>query len=351
MFNESLKAIRKAMLASFVLVAVWLLALPATVSELEARHDAEQLTAWLVLKNKFIDSFLDPPNREAFHERFRSATAGSDVIDSEMVMPPPENLDLRGGGDTSLVPQAIALATQWPGEKTPVTLHLRKHVIEGPYELYEVQSDAHFLPFDQYDVVVDASAITVVARKDWPSNPRLLQFAFNLQNQPQHWGDLSARLWPGVVEPPAAAKLQQSDPLVAAFVRDTLKSQHSVWGVSLDPGFFFPAPGILLGALAFMLLGPLMNMQRRDANPSEPWIMTLPTRSPRRPVLEGILLLISVAWCLVPISIGGLQVAQAIALHPFERACYWIGMLGLAFASIVNGIALWQLRGVRRRVA
>ena len=361
MVNEAIKSIRKALLAAFVLVVVWVLALPLTTTELKARHAAEQLTAWLVLKNKFVDTYIDSATAEAFHERFVSTKGNSKVIDSEMKDPPLEKTDLRGGGDNSLWPYDLGLRTQWPGEKPEVEAKLQARSIDGPYEAYAVRSDARFLPFDAYDVVIDKfqcsrDCIKVLGREEWAVNlagqePRVLQFLFNRRNHPKEWEDIAALLWPGVVEPPEAASIKQNDPVVATFVRDALRAQHNFWGVSVDAGLFFAAPGILLGAQAFMLLGPLLVLiGRGDSMPSEPWIMTAPTRSSRRRVLEGILVLISAVWCLVPAGIGYAQADQAIALHPFERLCYWMGLVGLAMACVVNAVVMLELWRVRKEV-
>jgi hypothetical protein len=358
MVNEAINSIRKAMLAAFVLVVVWVLALPTTTAELKVRHAAEQLSAWLILKNKFVDTYIDWPTAEAFHERFVSTNEDKQVIDSEMGDPPLDKVDLRGGGNTSPWPYELVLRTQWPGEKPDVRVHLQARPIEGPYEVWSVGTDARFLPFDTYDVVIDKSGcsqdcVKVLGREEWAvsrtvAEPRVIQFLLNRQNHPREWEDIAALLWPGVVELPEAAGLKQSDPVISTFVKDALRAQHNFWGVSVDAGLFLAAPGILLGAQAFMLLGPLLVLiNRRDSMLSEPWIMTTATRVPRRRILEGILLLISAAWCLVPLGIWYAQAEQAIWLHPFERACYRVGLVGLAIASVVTAallVELWRIR-------
>jgi hypothetical protein len=355
MLNEALKQLRTSMLAAFLLSIVWTLALPTTVSELRARQGAEQLASWLLLKATFAEIEGAPVGVEEFRERFVSRLRDGRILDSEMKEPPPEAVDPRPGADNLPSPQPLTIRPLWPEEKTEVAIRLEPWpTVMNKYQIYQIQSDARFLPFSQYAVVLDTThrcrdCLKVLARESWTRGAREVDLSFYRRYEPVEWDEIRPRMWASTGSLNVAADLHLTDPPVVAFFKEAYNARHSLWGLTLDSGLFFVAPGILLGAQALLLIGAMMVLAReRRSSADQLWIMAWPTASPPNPLLEALLVVLSLCWVALPAGILAAQIAQGVHLHPFERACYWLGAVGLALTIAVNAVAMYLLGRLRR---
>jgi hypothetical protein len=355
---EALKQLRASMLAALAVAIIWVLALPATIDELKDRQTAEHLVTWLLLRSTFVESAGLPSGVEEFRERFVSASPRSEVLDSEMKEPPPWKADLRPGGDNAPYPQPLTIRTLWPDEKLEVRVRLEPwDTVLNKYQVYWVNTDARFLPFDQYAVVLDTTrtcqdCIKVLAREAWVREARAFDFSFRFRDRPLGWDERRALLWTNAASLNDPTKLHLTDPPVMAFLKDVLGAQHAIWGMTLDPGLFFVAPGILLGAQAALLLGALLTLARAHTPaPDQVWTMVFSTTSPPSPVLEALLVIVSLGWIALPPGILAAQAMAGVQLHPFELACLWVGRIGLVATGLANAAAVYQLRRLRRMPA
>jgi hypothetical protein len=351
---EALKELRSGMLAAFLVTALWMLALPGTVDELRDRASAEHLVTWLLLRATFTEVDGLPSGVQEFTERFVPKNPHARTIDSEMKEPPLETADLRPGGDNLPSPRPLTVTPFWPDER--VTVHLRLEPRDTPldkYHVYWVRSNARFLPFDQYAIVLDTTSsckacIRVLGRTPWLRGARAFDAA-ERRDRPLEWDERRARLWTTASPLNDPTKLHLTDPSVVTYLKDVLSARHTIWGVPLDPGLFFAVPGILLGAQALVLLGALMILRRGgNAPPDQLWILVISTRFPPRPLLESLLVAVSLCWIVLPAATLAVQLLAGVQLHPFERLCLWLGAAGLAGATVFNAATVFHLRRLRR---
>jgi hypothetical protein len=328
---EALKQLRASMLAALAVVIIWVLALPATINELKDRQTAEHLVTWLLLRSTFVESAGLPSGVEEFRERFVSASPRGKVLDSEMKEPPPWKADLRPGGDNPPYPQPLTIRTLWPDEKLEVRVRLEPwDTVLNKYQVYWVNTDARFLPFDQYAVVLDTTrtcqdCIKVLARESWVREARAFDFSFRFRDRPLGWDERRARLWTNAASLNDPTKLHLTDPPVMGFLKD------------------------VLGAQAALLLGALLTLARAHTRaPDQVWTMVFSTTSPPSPVLEALLVIVSLGWIALPAGILAAQAMADVQLHPFELACLWVGRIGLVATGLANAAAVYQLRRLRR---
>jgi hypothetical protein len=356
MLDEGLRQLRTGMAASLGLIVIWALALPATVDELRARQSAEHLATWLLLRSTFCELDGSPIRIAEFGDHFVSTSGNDSTIDADMKEPPPATADLRPGADNLPSPQPITIRTPWLGEKGDVTVSLHRwppHI--DKYKVYQVRSDAHFLPFDQYDIVLDTTGtcrdcVKVLAHQTWARGARDIDFTFHRQDEPKGWEDIRSRLWTHGTLGSQPTTLHLTDPAVFALVKEALSAQHAVWGFSLDSGLFFTAPGFLLGAQALLLLGPLLSLVRRRTDLSDQvWVLAMQTTFPRGAMLEALLMVVGMGWITLPLMILLAQLLQGVQLHPMERTCFWVGAVGLFLTAAANAVSMYQLRLLRRR--
>ena len=356
MTAEALKELRSGMLAAFLVITLWTLALPGTVDELRDRASAEHLVTWLLLRASFTEVDGLPSGVQEFTKRFVPKDPHGRTIDSEMKEPPPETADLRPGGDNLPSPQPLTVTPLWPDERVTVDLRLEPwDRLLDKYQVYQVRSNARFLPFDQYAIVLNTTSsckecIRVLGRAAWlRKGARAFDFAIKLRDQPLEWDERRARLWTTASPLNDPGKLHLTDPSVVGYLKDVLSARHTIWGVPLDPGLFFAVPGILLGAQALVLLGALMILRRgRNAPPDQLWILVISTRFPPRPLLESLLVAVSLCWIVLPAGTLAVQLLAGVQLHPFERLCLWLGAAGLAGATAFNTATVFHLRRLRR---
>lgn len=162
----------------------------------------------------------------------------------------------------------------------------------------------------------------------------------NAMCRPRRWDDLKvafARL--GFAGHPR--ELTRSSEAVSRVLSECAQfmsnSAVSVLGVQVGVPTFLVGVGVILGLISLELLGPLLRCSEAGAaqGVDSTWIFLTRTAHPvRRPVLEGVLMAISVAWGLSPIVLLMLEVASFEELQRFSRLGLAVGYLGLAFSSV-----------------
>ena len=65
-------------------------------------------------------------------------------------------------------------------------------------------------------------------------------------------------------------------------------------------------------------------------------------------LVEGMLLVVSIAWVGMPLAILGAQMIQGVHLEALERACFLLGGVGLILTAAVNAASVYQLRRLRQ---
>ena len=91
---------------------------------------------------------------------------------------------------------------------------------------------------------------------------------------------------------------------------DLSRGTLSVDGLNLNVGFAFAGIGLLIGATAFLMIGPLMVLSNQQTIP-EPVMWTLAMATKNRPMLEAVICALWMFWAGTPIAVGLAQLSLA----------------------------------------
>jgi hypothetical protein len=351
--DKAIDSLHKLVSSSVFIFLLWILNWPTAIEKLEYYRDARDLHAWLFLQNRVENLGLD--------YIFLEQAPTEDVIEDCW-----ENSEFPG-----FTCEPLEVKTTWPVAST-YTLRLQsKYFLPEDdrsmnesgslIRIYKVEVAAEELPFSDYEViiigtgeawVVPANKTELYEKLERDSDSfRLLSIDVKEYARPISWRRIAPdmakygfRLHPlslGIREPALDQLATDADP------RDLT---ISIFGMNISIGLFISAIGLLLGANAFLMIGPLLALRNAGiGNVSHAWIMVTPTRSGSvERILEFFLSLISMVWFLIPFAILLLQLNTDVESQSVEIIAKKVGMIGLLFSGIVYAIVGFQLRVYRR---
>jgi hypothetical protein len=337
-------------------IALWLVALPQVVRDLTMRSIAEDLSAWLVLRNTFETplnathgraSPIQQPSVEG-----DSAEIGQLFYEEHDDEDPPQ-------------PMPILLSSPWPRPfTTPATL------VRVEQRLYDIRAETPLLPFDRYSILFTSPddeehgewlPYVTVVRRDPELGADERRFQYRSDNwqihpdMPHMRSEIVASVLPLSAPDEVALdahSLSFVTPSVSKFLTDSRPAERSVLGLPVDSGLFFSAIGLALGALSFGLVGPtlVLNSSREAADTH--WTMAVRVHGPLRGTWEGVLVLLSGLLVVSPIGVVALQawMTRALSLRTREVVPIIAGRPAAAAAAAVLAGALREVTRVRRGV-
>ena len=351
MVDEALKSLRNLFLTTLVVLVLWFLTWPSAVEKLRQYRDAKDIHAWVLLKE-----LIKHPELNVFDLDPEESISGFDV----------ERLDARGNDYRDRL--ELEIRSVWPTEGVfAVTLvpedDYRKHDAEiaGFARVYRVRADSADLPFVDYLAVFvnDLSFVVPAGDEMFHANSqrglRLLKAAAGDRNQPRSWPAVAMRLTAlgfdahpkelTTTSPSLARLYENSDPRIVG-------GGVQIFGIKLSIAVFFSSVGIILAAVAFACIGPIVKLRNPVEASRQPWIMSLPRQTgPFGAILEWVVFSVSIAWAAAPIAVLVLQIATDTGLEGSSVLAVWTGGVGLVFASLVFLSAAAVLRGVRAQGA
>jgi hypothetical protein len=279
--------------------------------------------------------------------------------------------DCHEGIEPGLICVPLEIEVTWPSAVTYIVTMLPKFYSSATGEgsstdlpmvgVYSIDVSSDELPFSDYEVVV------ILDREAWvvPSNETKLYG--KLEQKYKSHRDLSIdakefarpRSWNSLV--PHLAKygfrqhplsLSPDEPALKklAAEADPRGLTVQVFGMQMGIGLFLSAVGIILGALAFGMIGPLLALRGEGRTKvSHPWIMIIPTRPGMgRGILEVTISLISIAWIIAPLVLAQRQFSMRSEFLGLEGLALKIGFIGLLFSGLAHLLVSLQLRALRR---
>ena len=353
--NEAIRSIRALFLSSLLIILLWVLTWPSAQQKFREYQDARDLHAWLYLKDRMeVFAWAERPAREVE----QGLDPAADPVDE----------DCSEGDEPGLVCMPLEIEATWP-DIVKYSLVLYPKIVEGHgrdgerfLRVYAFEKPSAGLPFNQYEVVVineqDALVVPYGDRELYDAlegfarleDHRAAAIRARQASVPGSWDRATLYLAKhGFRQHPLSLKLDE--PAVAKFAAesDPRVLTIQVFGMPLRIGLFLSAVGLLLTAIAFAMLGPILALRRSpDVEVALPWIFVAPTGgSVTSNILEVILLAISGAWIAAPLLLLYLQLTPGFEFQGTERLFFVLGMAGLVFSSIVYLIvstALWRLR-------
>jgi hypothetical protein len=183
---------------------------------------------------------------------------------------------------------------------------------------------------------------------------RQADLALQRANAPDRWSEVALALRRlGYSGEPAA--LSPNDPALARLQTENDPRLRSggvvILGVPLSIAQFFSSVGLLLAAVAFATIGPLVAL-RSVSSPvhGQSWVFVIQgSLHGGRRLLDVVTTAISGVWAVSPLVILFLQWRSAVDLEGLTSAwLFALGALGLVFSTVVYALVAVELRRVRR---
>ena len=345
--NEALESLQKLWNASVIIILVWLLFLPGALEQLKEYDAALQLTTWRLL---FELTKILP--LEANGDYLKEGYISSVPMEAFVGQPPPHYghplfgmvcfRDTEGTDDCN---RPLVVQTNWP-EQSQIGIFLSTELFSSvdsddfdgsrwtprsfsKLTRFKVISTPTELPFQTYIIsrVVNGDERYLVGSVDDKWTKVADPESDIPTSRPLHEQEILSYVGVDSVTDITSDQLRKFQEAA-----DLSHGTLSIAGLNLNVGFSFAGIGILLAAVAFLMLGPLLVLGvRTDKSESATWTLAVCTRD--RPLLEVILFAIWSLWAISPILIGITQVFENAPLPIIYRGIRGAGMLGLVFAS------------------
>ncbi len=326
--KDAVKQGRASVVAIVATCLIWLLTSGTVRSSLLLDAQARELAAWLVL-------------RELLPQSIAPDLYGLSREDPVTCIP--KLIPVQSGTEVEdCVP--IIMHLPWLGETTQeVQLNPIPNSQFG-YRIEKVQAE---LPITEYSIGISEGERVWIFPTDVPLDD--LRDMFNAAERddkavPRGWAamrvTLRSRGWSGE----SAEDLRLGDQVVAQFLNESFTKTYSISGVSVSARLFPVAVNIVLGALAFLLFGPVIALHRTSSVVIEDaWVMLAqPTGWTSIPLRASKVLAIAVVtlmpllvalsqWQLMPL----LRPREALLLASTSLAAIAAVFAVLLFASAV----------------
>jgi len=337
------------LLSTIAILLIWFITWPSAVEKLSLYRQALDLHAWVYLR--------EAVNSLASKIEVFDIPADESIVAYEIEIPASPR-DSGGGHFEDLAAQAI-----WP-EVKPHLYELIPKKSEAPDvgRIYKVDSKSADLPFSDYLVAfLESGAVFVLSDELGVATSGTVLGFDSLERglllepveHPRTWNTISRHLrkyrfggQPSELDStsPALAQLQlEADPRLTS-------GGVQIFGMKLSLAIFVSSVGIILAALAFALIGPVVRLWNIDSKKhTQPWVFAIPRQSSFVGWgLEGTVNFLLILWALSPLIILVLQsnIASEIAiLMPmwviiFGKTCL---ILSSAMFSLTV-ITLWKIR-------
>lgn len=358
MRDDALRTAHTSLLALMATIALWLFTFPAVQKDLYLRSIAEDLVAWLVLKNTFTIPINAPEGADGPFEQ--PAVTNGEALITDYVY----ETEVSPGEAVRRRDQPIRLFSPWPRPAI-----IAAELVKADDGLYDIRTGATPLPFRRYKVLFTprdneehgrwlAYAIVIQGAADVSAEEaryRLRSQNWHQHpNKPHYWQEIMASVIP-LSGPTASLQdihlLTFNTPAVKELLRDSSPTERIVLGIPLDPGLFFSAIGIAVGVVSFVLLGPVCALRSsRDKPISTHWTMVTRMTGFLRVPWEILLTVLSTCGALMPLSVVALQLMGARSLHlrPLEMVLIVVGVLAAIVSSTILALLFWEF-GIMRR--
>jgi hypothetical protein len=337
MVDKAIKSLHTLFFASLLILALWLLSWPASGEKLRLYRAAIDLHAWVNMKERLsnlkIDVFEADPSGDITH----------DVEEGKPKATNYESYDL---------PVPLQLSVTWPMQRTegfhltPAGFSQKTLTVSGASaRVYRIVADSTQLPLSDYYAIFLIDTETV-----WEEGNVLDRERRRVGLVPTDYRLFGVRD-PGIRQ--VTSGLSSRDGALVrlqAEVDPRLPSGGvNIFGAPLTVAQFFSAVGILLAAVSFAMIGPLLALRSSPVRKnSQAWVFVIPQSEggPRR-LLEWMICAVTILWALSPILILLLQVTVYAHLDTVAGWLFWLGAIGLAVSSVTYSLVAWELRVTR----
>jgi hypothetical protein len=370
--DKAISSLQRLFWVSVLICTVWFLSWPLATDKLALYRDAQDLLAWLLLKERMAELIEQMNIRADAPDAIFSEKADAKIA---QVWEPNENLPVRDLGDITWHKVDIKVCPNWPtSEVYRITLEpvMCQGLDDSRKRLYQVQSTATEIPLSEYVavfyrddhpiplvkpqsniVVISAARALLIAKEPNSVQSRLLDQTLHQHNQPKSWDRICIQLtkygYSGL-----PTELSSTHPYVLRLQEDSDPHLRSggvqIIGIPLSIGLFFAAVGFFLAAIAFAMIGPLLALRNSRSRTTilSVWILTTPISGKHACLLlEGIILAVTIIWASFPLLVLVLQLTADIDLEGVAGWVLPIGAAGLVFSCIVYALVAWELRVFR----
>lgn len=325
--KDAVHAGRTTLFALAATSLIWLLTYPAVARSLRTEDRVRELAAWLALR----EAFPATPDGEL---RISPTTCLTRLVPIQ-------------SGTEHEVCDPVDLHLEWLGEGTHrLTLTPTTDGQDSRYTVGDIRSK---VPVSTYHVVAFGGRVAI-----FPSGIRSFsdRSTYNAALRddtavPRSWDStrvlLRARGWTGA----SADDLRLGDPAVAKLLSEGLDATFSISGMTVSPRLYPIVVSLVLGALAFSLVGPILALRRAAPEPlDDSWTMLAYVRGVRRVPLVAIQLAAGLLTVWLPYRVGETQLREILELLPPRDA--WITGVaallpfGAAVATFLFVLALAQ---------
>lgn len=355
--HNAAKELQTRLYTVVVIVAAWLLSSISLQRDLELRLLAEELVAWVSLKEAFEELALYPqPN-----------------------IGEPRIVEMNGEKKDNKYTRRLEINATWPRyEKRAIELQLVKAdpKDESPWWVYDVIAAPSQVDYSKYRILFEIpnehgpvegaspqgndeynKAVRVLRKsppEDLEDDVFFIRKDRRSLDRPYGWERsellLNAEGNDGI---PWKDVKASSQPL-AKLLTKADGQQRSLLGMPFDTGLFFCAPGVILLIVALTMVGPLQGMgqalvRKPDDVESLSWTITSIHGGGGKYAWEVALCATSLVMALLPLSVLALQVKtlQVVHLTELERWVLGVGAAGIVVCVAVQLAAAWQLYRVR----
>ena len=357
--SKALESLKSLWNTSLIISVVWLLFLPGAIEQLRRYEAASQLTAWRLLvgltkdlptqengvyldpgwvKNEPQENFVGEPPPRSKYPLYGEVCSEVEADDSDELP------------DKSCSP--LAVTSRWPVERQfsiflstelfdrEDRVHPSTDIDGGGWKPYPGPSMTHFivvartreLPFSSYIISYDGDNYMVHSRYDTWTKTLLNEWPITKlvpYSRPLHMQEIL-----DYVDVDSLSDITEEKVLKFQETADLSRGTLSVDGLNLNVGFAFAGIGLLIGATAFLMIGPLMVLSESTNDP-EPVMWTLAMATKNRPMLEAVICALWMFWAGTPIAVGLAQLSFSAYLPTMYRVMMTIGVLALAFGAVV----------------
>ncbi len=369
MADEAVRSLRTLFLLSVTVGLLWLLSWSSAVERMSLYRLTLDVHAWLLLKERMTRLDEEIPDESGLGIFSLSYKENISTVRVEDLTKP-----IRGPEDVTWTSRPLTVQVAWPraGKQAitlePESFHKSWDKGRGGARVYRVRvaspSSVPEIPFSEYRVLFFPSETPLPGSGE--HNPAVVPIAENALVEEGAKGlrqlsQLAARLdhprlWDAVALHLVGrgfrghpSELRMNDGALASLRSESdVRSggtEVQVVGIRLSLHSFFVAIGLVLGAIAFAMLGPVVALRESRTSPSSTtWVLAVKrgTSLPRR-LLEGAVVVVSVCWSAFPLAVLSLQVVTASGIRGLDAWFLWIGAAGLVFACAVHGVASYEL--------
>lgn len=373
MVDEAIKSLKNLFLVTLTIGLIWLVSWSSAIERFNLYQDVLDLHAWLFLKEgmKNLNEQIGL-NKDEQNGIFE--LKADESIQSVSV--PDLTKAVRDQRDITWIREPIKVSVTWP-------IFVEHHIMLVPEKLHH-DWDPHSLSARIYKVVItngnselllseyrvvffpegrpligekhnpaiipiDAYRFKQEARK---GQRQLEQFSTSF-NKPKSWNRVTLYLNRHGFNTAPTELTSQHAALVKLRAESDPRSPTSgteVMGVRLSLAYLFTAVGFFLLATAFAMMGPVIALRRSQCyDHTSAWIMVVPMGNGfLHRLLEGVIVSASIVWTVFPLVILLLQFTAHSNFTGIELWFLRIGAFGLAFSSIIYGMASWELHECRK---